>query len=174
MNGGNGRESCTDVPGAGSGGGVGRPRRAAPRRRPARPRVCVDVAHHAADRARGAPSAPRRRLSLRHPQQSERAGRQRAVAKPVCCSPGNARRLAPGPVPRPSRLPDARRPLRTRNLDRPHPGSTRVTVPGEAPAMAARIRAACGSMSAMRLPRTSTTARCLPGRSAAPGDCGLR
>jgi len=58
--------------------------------RRARPRVCVAVARPAADRACGAPSAPRRRLSLRHRQQSRGAGRRRAVARPVCCSPGNA------------------------------------------------------------------------------------
>jgi hypothetical protein len=68
--------------------------------RRARPRVCVAVARPAADRACGAPSAPRRRLSLHHRQQGRGAGRRRAVARPVCCSPGNAglaRRRAPGP-----------------------------------------------------------------------------
>ena len=59
-------------------------------------RVGVGVAHHSTERARGVPSAPRCRLSLRHPQQRQGTGRRQPATKPVCCSPGNHRRLPPG------------------------------------------------------------------------------
>jgi hypothetical protein len=68
---------------------------------PGRPPVglCVAVAHHAADRARGVPDAlslTRRRLPLRHrqttPGGSVKPGTGDPSPGPFCCSSGNARR----------------------------------------------------------------------------------